>query len=153
MSSDVWVGRAPWDVAMPTTVDATDLVEYKLRGDGNVYGPQPAGRLFWGRHDGPADESGQIVAYRLIKAVAAEPERKHGHYFKPVSGLAHVDVYRALELFGVTDPCLQHAIKKLLVAGGRGAGKDIRQDVAEAIDSLRRWQEMRAEDEQRARVA
>jgi hypothetical protein len=71
---------------------------------------------------------------------------KHSHYFKPVLGLSHVDVYRVLKLFDVTDPCLQHAIKKLLVAGGRGAGKDISVDVQEAVDSLARWQSMRAEE-------
>lgn len=72
--------------------------------------------------------------------------RKHSHYFKPVpAGVTHVDVYRVLSMFGVTDPCLQHAVKKLLVAGGRGA-KDQSKDVQEAIDTLQRWQEMRAED-------
>lgn len=76
-------------------------------------------------------------------------ERKHSHYFKPCP-FDHVDVYRVLALFGVTDPCLQHAIKKLLVAGGRGAKADAgwtaEKDVSEAVDSLRRWQEMRAEE-------
>lgn len=73
-------------------------------------------------------------------------ERKHNHYFKSVAGLQDVDVYRVLLLFGVTDPCLQHAIKKLLVAGGRGGGKDISRDVQEAADTLARWQEMRREE-------
>lgn len=73
--------------------------------------------------------------------------RKHNHYYKSVEHLQTVDVYRVLALFNVTDPCLQHAIKKLLVAGGRGAGKDITQDIKEAIDSLERWQEMRVEDD------
>lgn len=72
--------------------------------------------------------------------------RKHSHYFKDVSTLDTIDVYRVLKLFNVTDPCLQHAVKKLLVAGGRGAGKDISQDVQEAIDTLERWKAMRAED-------
>lgn len=72
-------------------------------------------------------------------------DRKHNHYFKACP-FAEVDVYRVLALFGVTDPCLQHAVKKLLVAGGRGAGKDISRDVQEAIDTLARWQEMRAEE-------
>ena len=72
-------------------------------------------------------------------------ERKHSHYFKPCP-YAEVDVYRVLSLFDVGDPCLQHAIKKLLVAGGRGT-KDISRDVQEAIDTLRRWQEMQAEDQ------
>jgi len=72
--------------------------------------------------------------------------QKHSHYFKDVSHLQKVDVYRVLELFQVINPCLQHAIKKLLVAGGRGA-KDISQDVQEAIDTLVRWQEMQHEVE------
>lgn len=72
--------------------------------------------------------------------------RIHNHYFKDVSKLDTIDVYRVLSLFNVTDPCIQHAVKKLLVAGGRGAGKDISRDIKEAIDSLRRWAEMREED-------
>ena len=70
---------------------------------------------------------------------------KYPHYYKDVKHLETVDVYRVLHLFNVTDPCLQHAIKKLLVAGGRGA-KDITKDVAEAIVTLQRWQELREED-------
>ncbi len=72
-------------------------------------------------------------------------DRKHSHYFKACP-FDHVDVYRVLALFNVTDPCIQHAVKKLLVAGGRGAGKDIGRDVQEAIDTMTRWQEMRAEE-------
>lgn len=71
---------------------------------------------------------------------------KHPHYHKDVSNLQTVDVYRVLALFNVTDPCIQHAVKKLLVAGGRGAGKDVSQDIREACDTLQRWQEMRVED-------
>ncbi len=75
----------------------------------------------------------------------AQQQRKHSHYFKSVKGIDMIDVYRVLELFGVTDQALGHAIKKLLVAGGRGH-KDIEKDVQEAIDTLQRWQEMRVED-------
>ena len=71
---------------------------------------------------------------------------KHNHYFKKTVHLDAVDVYRVLKLFNVTDPCLQHAIKKLLCAGGRGA-KDIEQDVQEAMDTLERYQDMCREDE------
>lgn len=77
---------------------------------------------------------------------------KHSHYFKDVSSLTHIDVYRVLQLFGVTDPCLQHAAKKLLVAGGRGA-KDIEQDVQEAIDTLTRWKDMRIEEKTQQQAA
>jgi len=71
---------------------------------------------------------------------------KHNHYFKKVTHLDGIDVYRVLELFEVTDPCLQHAIKKLLCAGARG-NKDEGQDVQEAIDTLERYQDMRVEEE------
>lgn len=73
-------------------------------------------------------------------------KRKHAHYFKDVSQITELDVYRVLRLFGVTDQSIGHALKKLLVAGGRGAGKDISQDIQEAIDSLTRWQELEEED-------
>jgi hypothetical protein len=69
---------------------------------------------------------------------------KHAHYFKRCP-YDSVDVYRVLSLFGVTDPCLQHAVKKLLVAGGRGV-KDIGKDVQEAIDTLERFKDMRNEE-------
>lgn len=74
-------------------------------------------------------------------------EKKHSHYYKDVSHLEFIDVYRVLELYNVTDPCIQHAVKKLLVAGGRGGGKDIKKDLQEAIDTITRSLEMRKEDE------
>lgn len=77
----------------------------------------------------------------------AQQKRKHSHYFKDVSKLTVIDVYRVLELFNVTDQALGHAIKKLLLAGKRGAGKDFRKDVQEAIDTLQRRIEMLNEDQ------
>lgn len=70
--------------------------------------------------------------------------KTHSHYYKKVP-YEYIDVYRVLELFGVTDPAIQHAVKKLLVAGGRGH-KNIEKDVRESIDSLNRWIEMREEE-------
>lgn len=72
---------------------------------------------------------------------------KHSHYHKDVSNLKTIDVYRTLELFGVTDQALGHAIKKLLCAGKRGAGKPFEQDVREAVDTLNRRLQMLAEDD------
>lgn len=48
-----------------------------------------------------------------------------------------VDVYDVLIAFNVTCPALAHAIKKALVAGGRGA-KGSLQDKREAMDSIGR---------------
>lgn len=72
--------------------------------------------------------------------------KEHSHYYKKVpKGVQYIDVYRVLEMFDVTNPSIAHAIKKLLVAGGRGH-KDIEKDIKEAIDSLNRWREMREEE-------
>lgn len=71
----------------------------------------------------------------------------HDHYKKDVRHLDMIDVYRVLALWNVTDPCIQHAVKKLLVAGGRGAGKSFLKDIQEAIDSLERCKDMLAEDD------
>jgi hypothetical protein len=73
--------------------------------------------------------------------------RKHAHYFRSVEHLSEIDIYRMLDLFGVTDQALGHAIKKLVAPGGRGAGKDFRKDVQEAIDTLQRRLEMLDEDQ------
>lgn len=56
-----------------------------------------------------------------------------------------VDIYRILVEYEVTDPCIQHAVKKLLCAGQRGS-KSSEQDIQEAIESLKRWKEMRQEE-------
>ena len=69
----------------------------------------------------------------------------YDHYKKDVRHLDMIDVYRVIELFEVTHPALQHALKKVLCAGDRGA-KDWEKDVQEAIDSLNRALQMRAED-------
>jgi hypothetical protein len=82
----------------------------------------------------------------LPAATKAEKEtRQHSHYFKDVSKLQSIDVYRVLDLFGVTDQAIGHAVKKLLAAGGRGH-KSVERDIQDAIDTLQRWQEMRTED-------
>lgn len=71
--------------------------------------------------------------------------KKHSHYKKDVSRLEFVDVYRVLQLFDVAHPAVQHAAKKVLCAGQRGA-KDWAKDIQEAIDSLQRALDMQNED-------
>lgn len=68
------------------------------------------------------------------------------HYFRILPpGTRTYDVYRICKDFDVTNPALQHALKKVLAAGGRGA-KSPEQDVKEAILSLQRWLEMEQEE-------
>ena len=71
-------------------------------------------------------------------------KENHSHYFKscPYDTL---DVYRVINIFGVSDPCIQHALKKLLCSGVRGH-KDQSKDIQDVIDTLERWKQMRDED-------
>lgn len=70
---------------------------------------------------------------------------KYPHYYKDIRHLNIIDIYRFLDLFGVSDPCIQHAAKKLSVGGKRGT-KDYEKDVKEAMDTLNRWEYMQEEN-------
>lgn len=67
------------------------------------------------------------------------------HYFKDVEHLKTIDVYRVISLWEITDPCMQHALKKVMAAGKRGAKNEVK-DIQEAIVSLNRKLEMLTED-------
>lgn len=80
-----------------------------------------------------------------LKMTNKQKSELYPHYYKDVSHLKQIDVYRIISLFELADPCLQHALKKVLAAGKRGA-KDPKQDIKEAIDTLQRKLEMLEED-------
>lgn len=58
-------------------------------------------------------------------------------YQKEIKPGVTVDVYDVLKAFGVTCPATQHAVKKLLMPGARGA-KDALQDLGEAKQAVER---------------
>ena len=60
-------------------------------------------------------------------------------YYRVKIGSEDADPYRVLLAYGITHPCQQHAIKKLLRAGRHNAPKPLRQDVEEVIETLGRW--------------
>ena len=70
---------------------------------------------------------------------------KHSHYKRDVSHLKTIDVYRIIELFGITCPVAQHVLKKSMAAGQRGH-KDLRKDWQDILDSAERRLEMLGED-------
>lgn len=88
------------------------------------------------------DENGQGRSQSLNDQYAEiEQVRKHRHYFKDVSNIAEIDVYAVLKLFDVTDPCLQHIVKKALCAGKRGH-KDMMEDLQNIVDTAIRAVEL-----------
>lgn len=71
-------------------------------------------------------------------------ERPGDKYFVDVDDIDVMDIYEVCRRFEVDDPsgALQHAIKKLLLAGMRNGSKSKEQDVLEARASLDRYAEM-----------
>ena len=69
---------------------------------------------------------------------APEADNKYLHEIKPG---VFVDVYDVLMAWNVTNPALQHLIKKALQAGGRGH-KSREQDLQDIIDSAIRAKEL-----------
>ena len=97
-------------------------------------------KILWQRNP-PVD-----AEFKTEKAIAeselmVRENSKHSHYFKDVSELNSIDVYKVLQLFEVTDPCLQHIVKKALCAGQRGH-KDFKKDIQDILDTAKRCVEI-----------
>ena len=95
--------------------------------------------VLWQRHTQP--EELPFMDSLNDQYAEIEQVRKHRHYFKDVSNIAEIDVYAVLKLFEVTDPCLQHIVKKALCAGKRGH-KDMMEDLQNIVDTAIRAVEL-----------
>ena len=77
--------------------------------------------------------------YPKALSVVNEVKSSGSKYHRIIQGFGGdkvtVDIYRVIDAFAVTDPGIQHALKKLLCAGIRGKG-DCQQDLSEAIDAV-----------------
>lgn len=108
-------------------------------------------KIIWQRHTQPEElpfldslpEFEHVFGAPSLNDQYAEIEqvRKHHHYFKDVSNITEIDVYAVLKLFDVTDPCLQHIVKKALCAGKRGH-KDMMEDLQNIVDTAIRAVEL-----------
>jgi len=73
-----------------------------------------------------------------------ELENNKSKYHREIKKGVFVDVYDVLSAFEVVNPAMQHALKKMLAPGKRGA-KDTIQDMKEAIQSIERAIELEKE--------
>jgi trehalose-6-phosphatase len=79
--------------------------------------------------------------FETVKEEETKPQNKYNREIRPN---VWCDVYDVIRAFSVNDPCLQHAIKKLLAAGERGH-KDRLEDLQDIVDSVQRAIEMHKE--------
>lgn len=75
--------------------------------------------------------------YEVKNGVIALLANKYNRQCKGVT----IDVYDVLKAFNVTDPALQHLVKKALCAGLRGY-KTMQQDLQEVLESAKRAVEL-----------
>lgn len=66
-----------------------------------------------------------------------EQVRQHRHYFIDVSDVDEIDFYEIALRYKVTDPCIQHILKKCLAVGQRGQ-KDFHHDLKDIYDTAKR---------------
>jgi hypothetical protein len=87
-------------------------------------------------------EAPEFTQEELLQKAPAT-ELPQNPYVRVIGGV-EVDIYRVLKAWGISDPGVQHAIKKLLRRGR--ADKSEAQDIEEAIQSLQRSLEIMEED-------
>lgn len=87
-----------------------------------------AGEFIW------ENQVDDLVWYRVIAETSYDT-----HYNYSYAGIK-LDPYRILDVYQITHPAQQHAIKKLLRAGK--SIKNLEQDIDEVIMTLQRWKEM-----------
>lgn len=80
---------------------------------------------------------------RCIECGVDEPAQKANKYQRPCKGVM-IDVYDVLQAWNVTNPALQHLIKKALCPGERGH-KDRQEDLQDILDSAKRAIELEKE--------
>lgn len=88
-------------------------------------------------------ENGVITTIKEWTPQKTESKTKN-KYNRKCKGVT-IDVYDVLKAFDVTDPALQHLIKKALCAGLRGH-KNKEQDLIDILDSAKRALELHHED-------
>jgi hypothetical protein len=88
----------------------------------------------------------ELPFYKLSDFSVGPQVSLDSHYKFSFNGVK-MDPYRIMDVYGISHPAQQHAIKKLLRAGK--SVKSLRQDVEEVQMTLIRWLEMMDESDGR----
>ena len=109
--------------------------------DSFVWRETPHGYNYWSKLEKALLEPSSYNHIGEAEEAPSAAIGEHSHYFKDVSKLEVIDVYAVLELFGVTNPCMQHIVKKALCTGKRGH-KDFAKDLQDIADTANRAVEL-----------
>lgn len=87
------------------------------------------------------EELAEIKAQQYAQGIDPSSNLKQNKYLREIKPGVMVDVYDVLAAWDVSNPALQHLIKKALQAGNRGH-KDLETDMQDIIDSAIRAKEL-----------
>lgn len=93
-------------------------------------------KIIWQRHTQP-EELPFVDDFPDFSFESNVEQAKHNHYFIDVSDVDEVDFYEIALRYNVTDPCIQHILKKCLAVGNRGH-KDFHTDLKDIYDTAAR---------------
>ena len=107
---------------------------YTNKSDGGFRLPkvEPCDMSKWVEHRGESlnDQYAEIETVR-------KKIRENNHYFIDVSDVDEVDFYEIAKRYNVTDPAIQHILKKCLAIGNRGH-KDLETDLMDILKTAKR---------------
>lgn len=83
------------------------------------------------------DQYAEIEQVRQEEIHATSKTRENSHYFIDVSDVNEVDFYEIAKRYNVTDPAIQHILKKCLAIGNRGH-KDLETDLKDILKTAKR---------------
>ena len=87
-----------------------------------------------------SDHTADAMAYGFMgfgTANGSAKMRENNHYFIDVSDVDEVDFYEIAKRYNVTDPAIQHILKKCLAIGNRGH-KDLETDLKDILKTAKR---------------
>lgn len=90
------------------------------------------------------DSGISLTNEELIECADGKPVEKHSKYHREIKPGVWVDVYDVIVAWAVSNPAIQHLIKKALQPGERGH-KTIEQDMQDIVDSALRAQQIEVE--------
>ena len=78
-----------------------------------------------------------LMGAGVVQENSGAKMRENNHYFIDVSDVDEVDFYEIAKRYNVTDPAVQHILKKCLAIGNRGH-KDLETDLKDILKTAKR---------------
>ena len=110
------------------------FIDANFQGQGFASWVSDCGRVYNDGRDDPGDVIAEVTDDATSEPQRVEPPSQPSRYHRQFCGVT-LDLYRVANLWGVKSHALFHAMKKIMMAGQRGA-KDYETDLRDAIVAI-----------------